>query len=103
MEDVIKKIINIEAEAQKTMDSAEKEKIDRTKELEERLKVLKTKLSQDAINKVASIREKEISATKEIVKKREQACNEQLKKIQSYLDKSGEKWSEDLVKAVLMR
>lgn len=103
MEDVINKIIDIETEAQKVIDAVEKEKMDRTNELQERLKKLKIKLVQDAHNKVASIREKEIAATKELAAQRSQDCKGKLQKIQSYLDEHGEIWSEDLVKAVLKR
>ncbi|MBC7959475.1 MAG: hypothetical protein H7X94_06385 [Vallitaleaceae bacterium] len=103
MEDVIRKIIDIETEAQMIIDSAEKEKINRTNELEGRLKSLKIKLIQDAHKKVASIREKEISATNAVASQRAMDCAGKLTKIQEVLDQSGEEWSDDLVKAVLKR
>lgn len=100
---MIKRIIDIETEAQRMIDDVEKEKIDRANELQERLKGLKIKLTQDAYNKVEAIRDKEIAAARALAVERATQCAGKIQNIQSYLDDNGEKWSEDLVKAVLKR
>lgn len=103
MDDVIKKIIDIETKAQQIIDAAEKEKIDQSNELKEKLKNLKIKLTQDAHNKVAFLREKEISETKQIASEKANECTYKLEAIQKIFDEYGEQWSDSLVTSVLKR
>jgi vacuolar-type H+-ATPase subunit H len=66
MEDVIKRIITIENKAQKVINMAEQEKINKRNDLTDKLKALEEKLNNDANRKIQQLRDRELSEAKEI-------------------------------------
>jgi vacuolar-type H+-ATPase subunit H len=103
LENVVKKIIDIEKNAQQVIDDAEKEKQDKQVELERRLGILKKEIAEGAKRKVKEIRQEELNgATKEaedIIAK----CSTQIEVMEENYEKNKERWKKELVEAVLMR
>lgn len=103
MEEVIQKIIYIENQAQKVMDSAQQEKLDRKDELDQSLKKIKEALLQDTNKKINTIREAEINEVKKEAQVKEVECISRIEAIQKYYEENCEKWAQGLVDVVLMR
>ncbi|PKM95505.1 MAG: hypothetical protein CVU84_05410 [Firmicutes bacterium HGW-Firmicutes-1] len=103
MEEVIQKIIYIENQAQKVMDSAEQEKLDRKNELEQSLKKMKESLLQDTNKKINTIREAEINEVKKEAQVKEAFCVSKMQDIQKLYEQKSEEWAVSLVDAVLKR
>lgn len=103
MEEVIRKIISIENEAQNIISNAEQEKQLKRNELEERLKSLEKKLMQDAHNKVIKLRETELEIAAVEAEKIVSACSSKLECIARTYDENGEKWAVELTNSVLKR
>jgi len=103
LEEVIKKIIYIENQAQKVMDSAEQEKLDRKNELDQSLKQLKETILDDTNKKIKTIRDAEINEVKKEAQVKEAECISRVQSIQKHYEEKCEEWANSLVEAVLKR
>lgn len=103
LEKVIKKIINIEQQAQRIVDSAEVEKQEKEAELKVKLEALEKKLIDAAHEKVAQIREMEIKEAKQVAESKSAGCTSRLAKMEKHYNKSKDLWCSQLVDAVLKR
>lgn len=101
MEDVVRKIIDIEEKAQKVIDSALKERVEKRAELDERLKRLKQKLIQDADIKIAQIKDMELSETRDEAEALLNKCSNRIADMESHYEQSKDEWKKMLFEAVL--
>jgi hypothetical protein len=101
MEEVIKKIIEIEDQAQKIIDDAIEEKKAKETEHEKRLIDLEASIINDAKKKVVQVREREFLEIKEQEEAKIEKCEIQLKKMDENAAKMMDQWVSELVKRVL--
>ena len=101
MEEVIKKIIEIEFKAQEVIDKALAEKELDEKQNMDRIKELKVSLINDANHKVDQIREREFLEIKEQEVEKIKKCDEFVIKMEENAESNMDIWVEELVKRVL--
>lgn len=101
MEEVIKKIIEIEDIAKDIMDTTVAEKEQKEKEHVQQLKALEDKIVSDAKKKVEQIREREFLEIKEHEEEKVRLCEERLVKMDSEAAKKMDVWVKELVDRVL--
>ncbi len=101
MEEVIKKIIDIEEKAQKVVDDALEEK--RLKEEEHMLKILKLEdtIVNDAKRKVEQIRIREFDEIRDKENEKILECDKKLQAMEQLAAKNMDQWVDELVKRVL--
>lgn len=103
MEEIIKRIVNIESHAKELINNAEKEKNEREKELEKKLKNLKSSLLEDANKKISTIRKKEFEDVSKELEKMEIDCLKKIEKMQRQYEENVDNWVNSLVNAVIKR
>jgi len=101
MEEVIKKIIEIEETAQKLMEDTEKEKEEKKKEHQARIQALEEKIMHDAKRKVVQLREREALENQKMTQEKIEMCDQHLIKMAKHMKKNKDQWVEELVEAVL--
>lgn len=101
MEDVIKKIISIENKAQKVINMAEQEKINKRNDLKDRLDALEKKLNSDAERKIEQLRKRELSEAREEAAGKRESCTGKLKMIEQYGKDNHDTWVENLFNMVI--
>ena len=103
MEDVIKRIIDIEEKAQALMNHTLQEKEALIKSYEEKTKAMEKRILEEAEMKIEQIRKKELSDSAAERKAIEDQCDLKLKAIEEKIRKHKEAWIADLVSQVLDR
>ena len=101
MEEVIKKIIQIEEEAQAIIDETMKEKERKEKEHEEELVHLQASIIQNAHRKVEQIRKREFDEVNSKTANMEKKCEDRLQRIEKNADMKMDGWIDELVNRVL--
>jgi hypothetical protein len=101
MEEVIKKIIEIEDVAKEIMDVTLAEKEQNEKEHKDELIKLEEKLISDAQRKVRQIREREFLEIKAAEEAKVKRCDEQIIAMDHNAAKMMDTWVNELVKRVL--
>lgn len=103
MEEIIKKIIDIEYKAQSVIDDANQEKEKRKEALKEKLIVLEEQLISDAKRKIGQLRTRELDeAIRENVLE-EEKCMASLIKMDAQKHEMEKIWKDELVTSVLKR
>ncbi|PKM58081.1 MAG: hypothetical protein CVU98_02745 [Firmicutes bacterium HGW-Firmicutes-3] len=103
MEDVIKKIIDIEEKAQALMNHTLLEKEALIKSYEEKTIAMEKRILEEADTKIEQIRKKELSDSVAERKKIEAQCDMKMLAIEEKIRKNKEVWVEELVNQVLNR
>lgn len=101
MEDVIRKIIKIEEEAQTIMSTTLRENEAKRQESLERLKLLEEKILGDAIKKTKEIRKRELRENATYAKEIRSECDARLENMVVKVKKNEEEWVRYLVEKVL--
>lgn len=102
MEEVIKKIIDIEYKAQGIMDDTEVEKAQKYKELEAKIKELKEDILTQAERKVNQLWNKEIQEAKEIANKKNKELEEKLTLIEKYSNENMGEWVDRITENIII-
>lgn len=103
MEEVIRRIIQIEEDAQKLIDGAEQEIALQEKELDEKLKKIEKEYSEEAKKKLEAIKASEIALAQTEVDEKKRFCIGKLQEIEKLYSEHGEKWADSILKSVLKR
>ena len=103
MEEIIKRIIEIENKAQKAMKSAKEEKKAKEKEFENTLIELEEKIMEEAYSKIKQIREIELDEIENQAKEEKEKCNYVLEKMEEKHRKNAEKWKNEIVSSIIKR
>lgn len=103
LEEVIRKIISIENDAQRIMDLVEKEKQDKRVALQNELKQMQEKLVRDANHKVEEIKHMELKLLKEEANEMLKDCQRKINSMQELYDKNSDQWVDEIVQSVLKR
>ncbi|VDN46777.1 conserved protein of unknown function [Petrocella atlantisensis] len=103
MEEVIKRIIDIEEKAQALMDHTLEEKETLIKSYEEKMQAMEKRIIEEAETKIEQIRKKELSDSVAERKAVESQCDLKMKTIEEKIRKHKEVWVTDLVNQVLNR
>ncbi len=103
MEDVIKKIIEIEEKAQRILDEVAKEKEHKYEEHQKTIHTMEEKTTQNAHRKVREIRERELKEVNEKKQAMEEACAKQWQQMDVYSQEHMEQWVQELINHVLDR
>ena len=103
MEDVIRRIIDIEEKAQALMKHTMQEKEALIKSYEEKTVALEKRILEEADTKIEQIRKKELSDSTNERKEAEKQCDMKIMAIEEKIKKNKEAWISDLVNQVLSR
>lgn len=103
LEEVIRRIIDIEKKAQDLIDSAKKEEDRKKRELSDTMQKLEEQIMKAAYRKVEQIRTREIEEAKKDAKILQNACANKLEQIEEQYEKYRDIWCEQLVDTVLKR
>lgn len=103
MEDVIKKIINIEEKARAIIEAANQEKEIKEQEFDQKLSSLEEKIMGDARKKIKQLRERELNENTEAKRVSEQKCQKKIAIIEERVVKNKDQWVSELVENVLKR
>jgi hypothetical protein len=103
MEDVIKRIIDIEEKAQALMNHTLQEKEALIKGYEEKTVAMEKRIHEEAVTKIEQIRKKELSDSAAERKAIEAQCDMKMMAIEEKIKKHKEVWVTDLVNQVLNR
>jgi hypothetical protein len=101
MEEVIRKIIQIELDAKKMMNDALEEKKAKEEEHNRLIKELQTNTLKRANDKIEQIRQREFQEIEESEIQKKQRCELRLRQMDAYAKENMETWVEQLVKRVL--
>ncbi|WZL82285.1 hypothetical protein QBE53_04065 [Vallitaleaceae bacterium 9-2] len=101
MEEVIKKIIEIEEKAQSVINETLKEKERKEKEHEAKVQNLEETIISNAHRKVEQIREREFAEVNGKRQAMEKECEDRLDRMQSYANEKMDQWVDELVRRVL--
>lgn len=103
MEEIIKKIIDIEYKAQSVIDDANQEKEKRKEALKEKLVVLEEQLISDAKRKIGQLRTRELDEALRENALEEEKCTASLVKMDAQKHEMEKIWKDELVTSVLKR
>ncbi|NDL66533.1 hypothetical protein [Anaerotalea alkaliphila] len=103
MEEIIKKIIDIEYQAQAVLDEAKELKEQTDKELQEKLKALKLKSGMDAKLEIERYRQQELKEFQRFEEREAEKTQKILRAMEDRRREMADKWKEELVESVLKR
>lgn len=103
MEKIIKRIIDIEYQAQAVVDNAAKEREERKRAQQEVLKEREGKITQDANRKIGQIREREMKEVAKIIGKEDEKTQVILEKMVAETSAMENTWIDQLVASVIKR
>jgi ethanolamine utilization protein EutQ (cupin superfamily) len=101
MEDVIRRIIEIEDEARRIIDDSIADKKRKEKEHKERIEVLEQKIISDAKRKVEQIREREFAEIEEKERLKVEKCSKHIQSMRQHGDENMDRWVKELVDRVI--
>lgn len=101
MEEIIKKIISIEDQAQKIIDDALEDKRNQEKEHRDRVAALENKIISDAKKKVEQIREREFAEIQDAEDGKIAKCDKRLEEMRKQAEQNMSKWVDELVNRVI--
>ena len=103
MEKIIKRIIDIEYQAQAVIDNAAKEREERKKAQQEVLKEREGRIVQDANRKIDQIRQREMKDVAEIIAAENKRSDDAVQKLELQAKEQSKKWTDQIVASVLSR
>lgn len=101
MEDVIKRIIQIEQEAAELGRETQEKMTAQKKEQAERLAQLRETLRDKSDFKIAALRQREMQEVEEIIQKEEALCQEKVQRLQKIAENKMQEWVEKLVASII--
>jgi hypothetical protein len=101
LEEVIKKIIDIEYKAQGIMDDTEEEKTQKYKELEAKINDLKEDILTQAEEKVNQLWDREIQEAKEIAQQKNKELVKKLDSIEKYANENKGEWVDRITENII--
>lgn len=101
--EVIKKIINMEEKAQQIIDSARNEEASINKNLQDDINKMEEEIVFKQKRKISQLTEHELNEAKNEALKNEQETKEKISKMEEYADKNIENWCKELVTSIIKR